>query len=184
MDIDGPFVLKNVAPVFAPGEPLQHAVDGVEQIENRNVRLGRRCGVFKFELAGQARKNIFLFGLEHLQACGGVLELFVFDKLADQFPARVCALLFAFHRHLLVHGQQFAALDVHERRSHDEEFAGDLQIELAHEVNVFDELRGEPREVDLINVHLLLFDEVEEQIERAFEDLELDFVFRHALNEL
>ena len=163
---------------------MKHAVDGVEQIENRNVRPGRRCGAFKFEFAGQARKNVFLFGLEDLQAGGGVLEFFVFDELADEFPARVFAFLLAFHRHLLVHGQQFAALDIHERRGHDKEFAGDLQIELAHEVNVFDELRGEPREVDLINVHLLLFDEVKEQIERAFEDLELDFVFRHALNEL
>ena len=92
---------------------------------------------------------------------GGVLEFFVFDELTDQFPARVFAFLLAFHLHLLVHGQQFAALDIHERRGHDEEFAGDLQIELAHEVDVFDELRGEPREVDLINVHLIKKEEVD-----------------------
>ena len=46
-------------------------------------------------------------------------------------------------------------------------------------VNVFDELRGELGEVDLVNVHLLLFDEIKEQIERAFKDLEFDFIFRH-----
>ena len=51
-------------------------------------------------------------------------------------------------------------------------------------VNVFDELRGELGEVDLINVHFLLFDEIKEQIERAFEDLELDFVFGHELGEI
>jgi hypothetical protein len=44
---------------------------------------------------------------------------------------------------------------------------------------VRDELRGELGEVDLVNVHFLLLDEIEEQIERAFEDLELNFVFRH-----
>ena len=142
-------------------------------------RRPSRRGIFKFELAGQAREDVFLLGFEDLQARGGVLELFVFDKLPDQFPARVFAFLLALDLHLLVHRQQFAALDVHERRGHHEKFAGDLQIELAHQVNVLDELGGEAREVDFINVHLLLFDEIKEQIERAFEDLELDFVFGH-----
>ena len=81
---------------------------------------------------------------------------------------------------LLVHRQQFAALDVHERRGHHEEFAGDLQVELPHQVDVFDELGGQLGEVDLVNVHLLLLDQIKKQIERAFKDLEFDFIFRHA----
>jgi hypothetical protein len=31
----------------------------------------------------------------------------------------------------------------------------------------------------VVNVHFLLLDEIKEQIERAFEDLEFDFVFGH-----
>jgi hypothetical protein len=38
---------------------------------------------------------------------------------------------------------------------------------------VRDELRGELGEVDLVNVHLLLFDEIKEQVERAFKNFEL-----------
>ena len=111
---------------------------------------------------------------------GGILEFLVFNQLADEFPARILAFLFAFDLRLLIGGQQFAAFDVHERRGHDEEFAGDFKVEFTHEVNVFDELRGQPGEVDRVNVHFLLFDEVKEQIQRAFKNLELNFVFRHA----
>ncbi len=176
---DRPFVLENVAQVFALVEALQHAADGVEQVKNGNIRLGRRGGVLKFQFARHAREDVFLFGLEHLQAGGGVLEFLVFHQLADEFPARVFALLLALDLHLLVHRQQLATFDVHERRGHHEKFAGNLQIELPHEIDVFDELRGEFGEVDFVNVHLLLLDQIKEQIERAFEDLELDFVFRH-----
>ena len=104
----------------------------------------------------------------------------IFHQLANQFPARVIALLFSFHLSLLVHRQEFPALDVHERGSHHEEFARDLQVELAHQVDVFDELGGEFGEVDVVNADLFLFNEVKEQIQRAFKNLELNFVFRHA----
>ena len=108
------------------------------------------------------------------------MNFFVFDELADEFPARVFALVLALHGHLLIHGQQLAALDVHERRGHDEKLAGEVEVEHPHDLDVFDELRGELREVDLVDVHLLLLDEVEEEVERAFKDLELDFVIGHA----
>jgi hypothetical protein len=42
-------------------------------------------------------------------------------------------------------------------------------------------LRGELGEVDFVNIHLLLFDEIKEQVERAFKNLELNFVFGHEL---
>ncbi len=64
------------------------------------------------------------------------------------------------------------------RNSH-EKLARDVEVELAHQLDVFDKLGRDLRQVDFVNVHLLLFHQVKEQVERAFEDLELDFVFRH-----
>src|SRR5580698_7614841 len=157
---DGPFVLEDVA-LF---EALQHAVDGVKQVENGNVRFRRGRGGFKFQFSRQARKNIFLLGFTNLQLRGGVLEFFIFDELADQFPARVFAFVLAFDDDLLIHWQEFAALDIHERRGHHEKFAGDLKIEFAHEVNVRDELRGELGEIDFVNIHFLLLDEIKQQV--------------------
>ena len=114
-----------------------------------------------------------------LQVRGRVLEFFILDELADEFPAWVLGLIVALGLRLLVHRQQFPALDVHECRGHHEELAGDLEVELAHQIDVFDELSGNFRQVDLVNIHLLLFHQVKEQVERAFEDLELDFVICH-----
>ena len=117
--------------------------------------------------------------LANLQLRSGVFEFFVFDELADEFPARIFAFLLVFDLHLLIDGQKFAALDVHERGGHHEEFAGDVEIEHAHDFDVFDELGGELGEVDFVNIDFFLPDEVEKQIERAFEDFKFDFVFGH-----
>jgi hypothetical protein len=44
-------------------------------------------------------------------------------------------------------------------------------------------LGGEFGEIDVVDVHFLLLDEIEKQIERSFEDLKLNFVFGHELAE-
>ncbi len=56
---------------------------------------------------------------------------------------------------------------------------GDLQIQQPHHLDIFDELGGQLGEVDLVNIHLLLFDQVEEQIQRPFKDFKFDFIFGH-----
>ena len=114
-----------------------------------------------------------------LQRRRRVLELLVLDELADQFPARIFAFVLLLGLHLLLHRQQLAALDVHERGGHHQKFARHFEVKLAHEVDVLHKLGGQFGEVDLINIDLLLPDEVKEQIERSFEDLELYFIFRH-----
>src|SRR5258708_5767363 len=58
-------------------------------------------------------KYIFLPCLQRLELRRRILEFLVFDQLPDQFPSWVLPLLFPLNLHLLVHGQQFAALDVH-----------------------------------------------------------------------
>ena len=99
----------------------------------RNLRLfGARAFGLKLQFDRQARENVFLLDFELLQLRGGIFEFFVFDELTDQFPTRILPFLFALDLHLLLHGQQFAALDIHQRRGHDEEFAGDLQVQQAH----------------------------------------------------
>ena len=110
---------------------------------------------------------------------GSILELFVFDQLPDQLPAWVLTLVFALGLHLLLDGQELAALDVHQRRRHDHELAGNFEVQQPHRFDVLDELRCQLGEIHLINVHLLLFDQIKEQIERALKDLEFYFVFCH-----
>ena len=57
--------------------------------------------------------------------------------------------------------------------------AGDFQVEQPHGLDVIDELGGQPGEVDLVNINLLLSYQIKEQIERAFEDLEFYRIIGH-----
>jgi hypothetical protein len=45
-------------------------------------------------------------------------------------------------------------------------------------VEVVEVLRGDFGDLDVVNVHFLLFDEIEQEVERTFEDGDGDFVGR------
>ena len=116
---------------------------------------GRRGG--NLLANGQARESIFLLDFAGLKVDGGVLEFLISDQLADEFPAGVLGVVLLGGLGLEVPGQQLAAFDVHEGGGHDEEFAGDVQVQKAHEVDVFDELGGEVGQIGFINVDFLPF---------------------------
>ena len=58
------------------------------------------------------------------------------------------------------------------RRGHDEVLAGELELHLRHELDVRDVLARDLGDRDVEDVEVLPADEVEQQIERAFERLE------------
>jgi Glycosyl transferase family 2 len=68
---------------------------------------------------------------------------------------------------------------VHEGGGHYEEFAGDLEIQQPHGIDIGDELASEGRQIDFIDIDLFLFNKVEQQVEGTFEDFEFDFVICH-----
>ena len=117
--------------------------------------------------------------LQCLQLVGGVLKFFVLHQFADEFPARILTFLLLLGLHLLLHGQQLLALDVHERAGHHEEFAGDLNVEFAHEIDVLNKFARNLGEVHLVDVHFLLLHQVKQEIHRPLKHLEFDFIFRH-----
>ena len=108
-----------------------------------------------------------------LQRRGGILELAVLEELLDQFAARVGLGILVDVR---IGRQQHPALDLHQRRGHDQEVAGELDVELVETLEMLEELVGDRRDGDVENVHLVLLDEVEEQVERAVEGVERDGV--------
>src|SRR6185436_12867240 len=174
-----PLILENVALIRFLLKPLEHRVDGVDEVKNGGVRAGHWRFVLELELAGGSRKNIRLPQFQSLKLAGGVFELLVLHQLADQFPARIFAFLLTFEFRALLDRKQFTALDEHERRRHDEEFAGDLQVQQSHRLDILDELRGQSRQIHLVNIDLLLLDQVQEQVERAFENFEFYLILSH-----
>ena len=110
-----------------------------------------------------------------MQLRGGFLELFVFNQLPDQLPARIIFFCFLLRR-LLIHWKQAAALDIEKVRRHDDEFAGHIDIQFLEGLQIFEVLPGDALDRDVVDVELIALDQIEQEIERALENLEFDLV--------
>ena len=167
---NGPSVLVDLARVsIALVEALDDNIDGVDQVKDRDARIRpeRRLRSLKIGFRRETRIDLLLLLGAVQQSGGDILKFLVLNKLANQLPAGIALVLVFLVSHLLIDRQQLLALDVHERRGHDEKLTGDLQIKLAHEFDVFDEFLGDLGQIDLIDVHFLLANEVEQQIQRT-----------------
>ena len=87
------------------------------------------------------------------------------DETVHQLRARV----FLFFRSGCgVARQQHLRLDVNKHRGHVDEFGCDVDIQLAQFLNIGKILRRDLRNGNVVDVDVLLADEVEQQIQRAF----------------
>ena len=109
------------------------------------------------------------------QPIGDLLELLVLEKATDQLFARIPLLIF--HARFDVAGQEDLRLDLHEGGSHEDETAGDFDVEQAQlTANDGQILGGDGGDGNIVDVYLVLADEVKEQIQRSLEDVEDDAV--------
>src|SRR5215471_1028501 len=108
-----------------------------------------------------------------MQQAGRGFELLMLEQASHERVARI--LFFAFDtRSRLRTRKQHPRLDVNQRRRHDEKLAGDVEIQLLHQLNRVEILLRDERDGNVMDFHRVLLDEMEEQIERSLEVLELD----------
>jgi hypothetical protein len=98
--------------------------------------------------------------------------LFVLDQPPHERIARVSLLFHARQRFRT--WQEHFRLDVNQSRRHHQEFARDVEIQLLHHVNCLQVLRSNQRDGNVVDIDVVLFDEVQQQIERPLEVIELD----------
>ena len=99
-----------------------------------------------------------------MQQLGRGLELLVLEQPADERLARI---LFRILLRGIGPRQQHARLDVNQRRGHHEELPRDVEVQLLHQVEVVEVLLGDERDRNVVDVHLVLLDEVEQQSRAA-----------------
>ena len=92
-----------------------------------------------------------------MQLPGGFLELFVFDQLADQIPARV-VLFGIFLRWLLIEREQAAAFEINQIRRHYDELAGDVDLQLLESLEILEVLARDPFDRNVVNIDLVALD--------------------------
>ena len=101
-----------------------------------------------------------------------VLELLVLEELLHEAVTRVDLLLEVD----VLGGKQHLRLDHHQRRGEDQELADVVEVEVLDQLDVAEVLLEHARDRDVVDLDLLLPDEVEEQVHRSGEVLELDAI--------
>ena len=94
------------------------------------------------------------------------LELLVLEQAPHERFARILVGIFL---RRIDPRQQHARLDVDERRRHHQELPRHVQVEVLHQVDVVEVLLRDDRDRDVVDVHLVLLDEVQQQIQRPLE---------------
>src|SRR5437899_13053557 len=81
-----------------------------------------------------------------------------------------------FFRRLLIGRKESAAFQINEICRHHDKFPSDVDVQFLESLKIFEVLAGNTFERNVDNIDLIAFDQVKEQIEWTFEDLELDLL--------
>jgi len=168
-------IVDDIAEIMGFFEAFQDILEGADQIENRDLGQARWFflrEVRSIRLMGEAA---FLFEFPEGEESGGVFEFFVFDELTDEFPAWI-VILGIFFGWLIDAREEGPAFQIHQVCRHDDELGSEVDVEQFEGVDVIEILPRDALDGNSMNVHLILFDEVEQEIEGALEDFEAHFV--------
>ncbi len=170
---DGDGVLVDVVD-GAVAKALKNVLEDADEVDGVGGDLALFVGgldalIFEELLeAGLRPGSLFdlLLLTEHLR---GGLEALVLEETLDELAARVFGV--AQVAELLgVAREEHAGLDVDEQRGGVDELAGGVDVGLLEVARVLEELRGDARHGDVVDVDVLLADEVEQEIEGTVVD--------------
>jgi len=151
------------------------------------LSIGMLLMMFAGSLASGAEVyNILWIGAAAAGVGWGLVETCINPLIATLYPDNKTGKLNSLHAWwpgglviggLLGDRQQTPALDVNQVGRHHHKFPGDIKVQDLEDLEVLKVLLRDPLNRDVVNVNFVLFDQIEQQIERPFKDLELHLVF-------
>ena len=148
---------------------LHHILQGQQHFLQRDLRKDSHD--LALHQLDRSRQVIAFHARQQIDVLGCLLEAFVFLQPANQLGARV--FFFATFRRSRSR-QQHARFDLGEHCSHEQIFAGQLELQLGHDLDVLHVLPRDLGDRNVENVEILAADQIQQQIERAFEGFEED----------
>ncbi len=190
VEVDGGIVVEDfVVGGFAEAELLHESSEGGEEVPDLyflEIDGWWFIGV-AVAFSGGASESVLVEGLLSFEGGGSVFESFVFEEFLDEFVAWVGEFLGGGIGVIGVGGglgEEHSGLDFHECSGHDEEIAGDVDVEalvIAELLEVGDVGHvgvGDASDGDIVDIEFIALDQVEEEIERAVIDVELNAVLQ------
>ena len=116
---------------------------------------------------GEAEPGRVRQPVEHL---GDVLERLALDQSGEQQIALLPQGELVVDVAVTLVGQEAASLQFHQGGGDQQELGSDVEVHRLHPLELAQIGVDDPGQVDLVDVHLLAEDQVEEQVERTFED--------------
>lgn len=162
-------IIHDVAEVMGFFKAFENVLKRSDEIEDGNFRESSRfffrfvCGI------GLEGETALLIELAEREEAGGVFEFFVFDELTDEFPAWIIFFNVLF-RGLLGAWQQGSGFKIHQIGCHDDELGGEIDVQELERVDVIEVLFGDFLDRNRLDIQLVLFDKVEQEIQRTFKD--------------
>ena len=144
---------------------FQNVAPGRLQFVHADVREARLQTLLNVDLGLQKIATVLR---DHVQLHGGELHLLVFEQTAHQFGSWVFG-FFAFGH--LFGRQQHARFDLDQHGRHQQVFGRQLQIALPDFFNIGQVLARDASHRNVEDVEVLLSNQIEQQIQRAFESL-------------
>ena len=154
---------------FAFQDLLKHA----HKIDERNDQFAFGAFVVVKRFVGLG-PDVFFDLLLLVKKLRGVLEFFVLQEALDQFFARISGLLFRSGQG--IGREQHFGFDVNQRGGHVDEFGGDVDVLHFELVQVVEILRSDFRDLNIVDIHFLLLDEVKQEVKRTFVERDVDAV--------
>ncbi len=167
--VNSRFAFAFVVPRFRAREGRQGDAGRTRGLVQRGEGPGGRF----FRTA--ARKGAEVARFDVAQRAGRLLELAVLHHLGDQ-RLPVEEILHLFQRILVVGRQQLARLEAHQAGSHHQKLPGLAEVGLFQRRQMFEILVGDGRDGNVPGLELVLFHEIQQQVERPFEYGQPDFV--------
>ena len=150
----------------ARSRSAQHAAQRLDQLRTGRPRSRARASGRRLERAPCASKTSRPSSGRPPSASADLLEALVLEQARDQLGARIAPFFLLVVRR---RRQQHARLDPREGRRHHQVLAGDVEVQLAHQLEVLEVLLGDLRDRHVGDLELVLADQVQQQIERPLE---------------
>ena len=154
--------------------PLQNLLERIEQAEDVARRQGR--GSLGLGLLATAREDVAPQRGAATQVVGDLLVLLVFQQAPNQFRPGIDLFRLFIAVVITAGGQQCLRLHVRQGRSHHQVLTGNVDVQRLHQIQVRQVLLGDEADRNVEDVELVLANQMQQQIERTLEDVELDAV--------